>query len=91
MPRIEIPVSDHHHSLFHAAKRIVRLQVSSEEGKESRRLVLTSLIKVKFHVVFVFQIHQEPHIKQGKNFGNLAAVKNKKALWFEACAFKLRL
>ena len=53
LPRIEIPVSDHHHSLFHAAKRIVRLQVSSEEGKESRRLVLTSLIKVKFHVVFV--------------------------------------
>ena len=53
LPRIEIPVSDHHHSLFHAAKRIVRLQVSSEEGKESRRFVLTSLIKVKFHVVFV--------------------------------------
>ena len=39
----------------------------------------------------VFQIHQELHIKQGKNFGNLAAVKNKKALWFEASAFKLRL
>ena len=45
MPRIEIPVSDHHHSLFHAAKRIVRLQVSSEEGKESRRLVLISYTK----------------------------------------------
>ena len=45
LPRIEIPVSDHHHSLFKALKRIVRLQVSSEKGKESRRLVLTSFIK----------------------------------------------
>ena len=28
LPRKEIPVSDHHHSLFQASKRIVRLQVS---------------------------------------------------------------
>ena len=42
LPRIEIPVSDHHHSLFHASKRIVRIQVSSEKGKKSRRLVLVS-------------------------------------------------
>ena len=42
LPRIEIPVSDHHHSLFHASKRIVRIQVSSEKGKTSRRLVLIS-------------------------------------------------
>ena len=50
MPRIEIPVSDYHHSLFPMPQKGFSLiQVSSEKGKESGRLVLTSLIKVKFH------------------------------------------